>query len=214
MPVRFTDRADGDLAVTGDRDVLEERRRRVVAAPWTWLTQVHGARVVTVHEPGEHAGTAADGAVTATPGCPLAIHTADCVPVVLSGPRAVGVAHAGWRGLLQGVVQRTVAALVELGARPAELVAEIGPCIRARCYEFSPADLDQVARAAAPAVRSTTAWGTAALDLPAGVRAALGQAGVEQVCDQGICTACSPRHWSYRARGDCARQAAVAWLPT
>lgn len=212
MPVRFTDRADGDLAVTGERGVLEERRQRVVAAPWTWLNQVHGARVVTVHEPGEHAGAEADGAVTTTPGCALAIHTADCVPVVLSGPRAAGVAHAGWRGLVDGVVEHTVAALAELGAKPSELVAEIGPCIRPRCYEFSPTDLDQVAGPAGPEVRATTAWGTAALDLAAGVRVALGRAGVHCMRDEGICTACSPRHWSYRARGDRARQAAVAWL--
>jgi len=209
---RFTDRSNGDLAVAGDPVVLAARRARIVDAPWTWLRQVHGATVVTVTEPGEHAGAEADAAVTAVRGAPIAVHTADCVPVVLRGPGVVGVAHAGWRGLAGGVVERTVKAMADLGAAPSAVAAELGPCIRARCYEFSPDHLDQVAATVGPEVRSTTAWGTPALDVPAGVRAVLARAGVLHVTDQGVCTACSPNHWSHRARGEAERQAAVAWL--
>jgi copper oxidase (laccase) domain-containing protein len=110
------------------------------------------------------------------------------------------------------VVERTVEAMGALGAAPADVTAEIGPCIRARCYEVGADDLDTVVKAVGPEVRSATAWGTPALDVPAGVLVALARAGVEQVHDQGVCTACSPQHWSYRARGDAERQAAVAWL--
>jgi YfiH family protein len=205
----FTGRAHGDLAVAGEPGPLAARRAAVVDRPWTWLRQVHGARVVTVTEPGEHAGVEADAAVTVVPGAALAVHTADCGPVVLVGPGAVGVAHAGWRGLVEGVVEATAEAMAALG-HPAERLV-LGPCVRPRCYEFGPAELDQVAARYGDGVRATTAWGTPALDLGAGVRAAAERLGLD-VHDDGTCTACSPAHWSYRARGDAGRQAAVAWL--
>ncbi|HVX17085.1 MAG TPA: polyphenol oxidase family protein [Acidimicrobiales bacterium] len=212
MPVRFTDRSHGDLAVDLDDEVLAPRRARVVDAPWTWLRQVHGAQVVVVTRPGQHAGVAADAAVTRVAGAPLAIHTADCAPVVMSAPGVVGVAHAGWRGLAAGILDRMVDTMIDLGADPAALAAAIGPCIRPRCYEFGTAELADVVAAVGPDVRSTTSWGTPALDLPAGVQAALARRGVSRVDDAGTCTACSPVHWSHRARRDASRQATVAWL--
>lgn len=204
---------DGDLAVDGDRSLLAERRRKVVDLPWTWLRQMHGADVVTVSRPGEHAGAPADAAVTAQRGAVLAVHTADCVPVLLASPHAVGAIHAGWRGLAAGVVEATVKALCEFGAAPTAVVAHVGPCIRARCYEFSAADLDAVAAGLGDHIRATTAWGTPALDLVGGVQAALAAAGVSEVRDAATCTACSPVHFSHRARGDCGRQAGLVWLP-
>src|SRR5690606_38845563 len=71
-----TTRADGDLAVGLPDAALSPRRAAVVDRPWTWLRQVHGADVVTVTSPGEHAGTEADAAVTAVPGAVLAVTTA------------------------------------------------------------------------------------------------------------------------------------------
>jgi hypothetical protein len=62
-----------------------------------------------------------------------------------------------------------------------------------------------------PEVRATTAWGTPALDLPAAVAAAVAEHGLT-LDDRGTCTACSPSHWSYRARADVGRQALVAWV--
>lgn len=206
-----TTRADGDLAVTGEEPGLTARRRAVVDLPWTWLTQVHGADVVTVTEPGEHAGAPADAAVTAVPGAALAVTTADCVPVVLLADGAVGVAHAGWKGLLGGVVGNAVAAMAALGHPPVR--AAIGPCIRPERYEFGAADLDAVAARWGDDVRGTTAAGTPALDVAAGVRRALAEAGVTDVADDGTCTAAgADRFWSYRARGEAGRIATVAWL--
>lgn len=207
---RFTSAADGDLARTVPAEVLARRRRTVADHPWTWLHQVHGTTVVTVNEPGQHAGTDADGAVTAVPGAALAAHSADCGPVVLLGQGAVGVAHAGWRGLLGGVIAETVAAMARLGTGSVRAV--IGPCIRPRCYRFSSGDLDRVAAAVGDSVRSHTASGEPALDLASGITAALHAAGVDEVADTGTCTACSPVHYSHRARRDRSRQAAVAWL--
>src|SRR5690606_29622346 len=79
----FTDTGDGDLNVRGEAAALRLRRDAVAAGPWTWLDQVHGAEVVVVGAPGEHAGRPADAAVTAAPGAVLAVHTADCGGVLL-----------------------------------------------------------------------------------------------------------------------------------
>ncbi len=211
---RFTDRSHGDLAIRSAGD-LGRRRRSLVDAPWTWLQQVHGAVVAVVGHAGEHAGTAADAAVTNQPGAPLAVQVADCAPLVLvgtsaAGATAVGVVHAGWRGLGDGVVEAAVEALRRLGATG--VTAHIGPHIRSRCYEFGAADLDTVAGAVGPVVRGETAWGAPALDLTAGLHHVLEAAGVSTVVDAGTCTACSPMHYSHRAQGDTGRQAAVVWL--
>lgn len=122
----------------------------------------------------------------------------------------VGVAHAGWRGLVAGVLEATVSAMVDLGATT--ITADVGAHIRARCYEFSPAELDVVAGRYGDRVRSTTAWGAPALDVTEAVRAALEGVGVP-VTDAGGCTACEPRrYFSHRARGDRGRHVSVVAL--
>lgn len=206
---RFTDATLGSLAVDLPAHDLAPRRSAVVDLPWTWLRQEHGATVVVVHEPGEHAGAIADAAVAVGPGAAVAVHTADCGPVLLRGDGAVGVVHAGWRGLAAGVVEATIEAMAAVGAPATE--ACIGPLIRARCYEFGVHELDLVAERCGPTVRATTAWGTPALDVAAGISAICAAAGLE-VVDEGTCTACSPHHFSHRARGDVGRQALVAWI--
>jgi hypothetical protein len=205
----WTSRADGDLA--GDlarlpRDVLSDAPR-----PWTWLRQVHGAHVVVVTTPGEHAGVEADAAVTATPGCSLAVRTADCAPVVLRGARSVGVVHAGWRGLLGDVVGRAAQAMAQLGDPAVQ--AHLGPCIRAGCYEFAGPERVALVERFGPAVAGTTTWGTPSLDLPAAVAAALAEVGVLEVEDTSGCTACDRRWYSHRARAETERVATVAWMP-
>ncbi|QXC62266.1 polyphenol oxidase family protein [Aquihabitans sp. G128] len=204
-----TDRGHGDLALRVEPADLAARRAAIIDAPWTWLRQVHGAGVVTVRHPGEHAGAEADAAVTVAPGAPIAVQTADCAPILLVADGGVGVVHAGWRGLVEGVIEAAADALVTAGAPP--YAAVLGPCIRARCYEFGRADLARVAERYGPTVHARTGWGTPALDVSAGVRTACERLGLT-FTDCGICTACSPDHWSYRARADASRQALVAWL--
>jgi len=139
--------------------------------------------------------------------------SADCAPVALASREGVvGVAHAGWRGLLGGVLERAVAAMRALGA--GEIEAVLGPCIRPPCYEFGADDLDRVAARLGDGVRGRTASGAPALDLPAGVGAALERAGVDDLRDVGLCTACTPGYFSHRARGDRGRQALALWRPT
>ena len=202
----------GGDAVTNVRPDVAERRRAVVDLPWTWLRQVHGADVARVEGPGDKAGWRADAAVTAAEGCALAVLTADCAPVALASAEGViGVAHAGWRGVLAGVLEATVDEMRALGAT--DVRALVGPCVRAGCYAFGPAELDDVAARLGDGVRATTTDGQPALDLPAAVRTALRRAGIEpgDVGDVGTCTACSTQHFSWRARKEQQRQAAVVW---
>ncbi len=205
---RFTERQDGDLAVRAEG--VERRRSDVVDLPWTWLNQVHGSTVVTVDRPGRHAGAQADAAVTAHAGVVVAVQTGDCAPIALLAPGAVGVVHAGWRGLAAGVVTNAVDALRRLSNGPIRAV--LGPCIHAECYEFGGDDLDALAGQFGDAVRGVTRQGSPALDLPAATTIALSRSGVVSIDDVHCCTSCSSRHWSYRARGDAGRQALVAWM--
>jgi len=167
--------------------------------------------VVEVDGPGHRAGAAADGAVTAALGAALVVRTADCAPVALLAGEVVGVAHAGWRGLLAGVVEATVTRMRDLGA--AEVTGIVGPCISARRYEFRGRELDELVDRYGPAVRAATVEGTPALDLRAGVHAALAAVGAKPDGRPVPCTASGPeRFFSHRARADTGRQAAFVWL--
>lgn len=144
------------------------------------------------------------------PGSALAVQAADCAPVVLRCDGAIGVVHAGWRGIMRGVVRAAVTSLRVVG--DGEVSAVIGPCIRPHAYTFGEDDLAVVADLLGDGVRGTAADGAPALDLPAAVRAGLAATGVDDVEDGGVCTVCSPVHYSYRARAETARHAAVVWL--
>jgi copper oxidase (laccase) domain-containing protein len=154
--------------------------------------------------------------VTSHPDAVLCILTADCAPLSFTSPEGVrGVAHAGWRGLADGVVAATADALRARGASRIEVA--LGPCIHPECYEFSPVDLDEVARRLGDHVRAETADGRPALDLPGAVRVAVADAGAVLVEDARSCTACAidadgrPRWFSHRARQEAERQALVQW---
>lgn len=183
----------------------------IAPGPVTWLEQVHGNEVVVVRHPGDMAGRTADAAVTTARGAVLAVRTADCAPVALGSPEGVvGLAHAGWRGLLAGIVEATVAVMREMGA--AQVEAAIGPCIAAHAYAFSRSDLVLLKDRYGTEVEGTTSDGCPALDLPRAVRAALEASGVGGVSESGTCTHCSPEHWSWRARRELGRQATLLWL--
>ena len=198
--IAFTNRADGDFHVDRADDEL---RRHVFDGDWTGLRQVHGGAVTVVDHLGAGAGGEADASVTGLLDAVLCVQTADCVPVVLVGDGVVGIAHAGWRGLVEGVILNAVAAVGELGGgTPA---AMIGPCIRPGSYEFGEDELARVEAAVGGAARATTADGSPALDMAAATTHALRRAGVEHIDDLGIDTA-DEAYFSHRVRGDTGRQ--------
>jgi YfiH family protein len=105
------------------------------------LYQVHSAAAVVVEEPWKPGEAPhADAAVTRTPGVALGILTADCAPVLFADETAgvIGVAHAGWRGALDGILEAAVDAMCGLGAVPGRINAALGPTIQKASYEVGP----------------------------------------------------------------------------
>src|SRR5690606_18227229 len=198
----------GDKAshVQANRDAL----RRFLPGDPVWLNQVHGCEV---HDPDHYAdvppGTPppvpnADAAITMQYGRVLAVMTADCLPVVLASidGRALGVAHAGWRGLAAGVLENTLAALRE--RHPAALAwrAWIGPAIGPRHFEVGAdvfaafADHDEQAAHFFAETVPGTKW---LAGLPSLARHRLQRAGVESIELSGYCTYSRPElFYSYR----------------
>ncbi|MEI6640540.1 MAG: peptidoglycan editing factor PgeF [Novosphingobium sp.] len=120
----------------------ENRRRagNAVLAGARLLTcyQIHSPDVVTVTAPWDDADRPkADALVTCQPGLLLGVLTADCAPVLFHDPEAgvIGAAHAGWKGAIGGVTDRTVEAMEALGADRARIAAVVGPCIAQTSYE-------------------------------------------------------------------------------
>jgi YfiH family protein len=187
---------------------------------WAWLHQVHGATVVAGEDHTSGEPPKADAAVTARSGVPLVVQSADCAPIALATDDAVAVVHAGWPGLVEGVISRAVVRLREIsrgGVRGgatggSDVRAALGPCVHACCYEFGRDDLDRVIAALDESVEARTSDGLLALDIPAAVRVALDRVGVTEVHDVDVCTFTSPDHFSYRRDGTTGRQALVAVL--
>ncbi|CAM8671829.1 peptidoglycan editing factor PgeF [Sphingobium sp.] len=130
--------ADERDAVLRNRDLA--RDALLPGATLVTVRQVHSPDVVTVTAPiaeGERPG--ADALVTDRRGLVLGILTADCVPVLFADATAgvVGAAHAGWKGAIGGVTDRTIDAMVALGADPARIACAIGPCIGRVSYEVT-----------------------------------------------------------------------------
>lgn len=157
------------------------------------VKQVHSARALAVTAPfAADALPEADALVTATPGLVLGIVTADCAPVLLADAAGtvIGAAHAGWRGAFGGVLEATVAAMEQLGARRSTIRAVIGPTIAQPSYEVDAGFRDRFL-AADSANASFFAAGRAdhwQFDLPGYARARLLACGVAAVEDTGIDT--------------------------
>ncbi len=214
--VRCSERCDGDYAVHSNPEVLARARGYLAPGAWTWLQQVHGANVVVVDEPGAECGAPADASVTNCVDAVLSVQTADCAPLVLASESLVGLVHAGWRGIVEGVIGATFDSLRSFGGE--EIHALLGPCISPAGYQFGLAELDLVASVAGDSVRSTTNDGLPALDLRAAVLAQCGEAGVSSFSVVGPRNSATPfdtadsRWYSHRTRGEPQRQATVAWL--
>lgn len=197
-----------NLAVrVGDEraDVMENRRRAAAAAGFdperlALALQVHAADVLDV-APGK-AGVLgeADGLFAATPGPVLAILAADCAPVALWGSRGVAIVHAGWRGLVAGVVAKGVERVGEVHA------AWVGPAIHACCYEVGPEVVDAFEAAGLPVHDDRH------VDPGRAAGAALSAAGVESVAVSDVCTSCDRRFFSYRRDGVTGRHGAFVSL--
>jgi YfiH family protein len=201
---------DVPAAVAANREIL---RQRAGARP-VWLRQVHGRRVVDLDlEPGRLPAEA-DAALARKPGVACVVMTADCLPVLFCDLHGtvVAAAHAGWRGLLAGVLEATVAAMKVPGR---ELMAWLGPAIGPQAFEvggevreaFTGADAD-----AAAAFRPS-AGGKWLADIYRLARQRLAGQGVVRVSGGGFCTVSdAARFFSHRRDGRTGRMASLVWL--
>ena len=196
---------DDPLAVQRNREKLLSR---LPAAP-QWLRQVHGTQVVTCSRASSEEREA-DGLVSSSPGQVCAILTADCLPVLFcnrTGNR-VAVAHAGWRGLAQGVLQATVRQMDEA---PGEIMAWLGPAIGPEVYEVGEDVWQAFPEEQGICFRKNgETW---MLDLYGVARRILTHLGITSVYGGRFCTfSDSERFFSYRRDGVTGRMASVIWL--
>lgn len=167
------------------------------------IRQVHGHNIITATGQNIDEGASVvevDGAVTNTPGVPLAVRTADCLPVFIYDPRqkCIGLVHAGWRGSQKGIVVNAVKRMSEnWGCDPQDLCVAFGPGIRSCCYEVGP-QLKNIFP------QETISRNHAHyLDLALVNKNQLVVQGVEEenIYDCQICSCCEERFFSYRREG-------------
>lgn len=211
---------DAPAAVLANR----ERFAAAIAATPVFLRQVHGDRVVRIDASMAAAQPeAADASWTCEPGVACTVLVSDCLPVLLAAPqgRAVGAAHAGWRGLAAGVVERCAEAVCAgADCEPGELVAWLGPCIGPDAFEVGAdvlrafgsdaAPRDQERFRYAPRSEGDPRWRA---DLSGLARDRLAAFGVERVSGGRWCTVRDrSRFFSYRRDGVTGRMAAAVWI--
>lgn len=170
--------------------------------------QVHGSQVaLVVPDDRGRVLPATDALITDTPGVALMLRFADCLPVLLYDPvrRAIGLAHAGWKGTIKGIAGKTVSGMMEaFGSRPADIIAGLGPCIGPCCYQVG-AEVIELVKASfnhwQGLIRSQRD-GSFHFDLWEANRRQLAEIGVEEIERIQLCTACrTDEFFSHRAEG-------------
>ncbi|MFM0117994.1 peptidoglycan editing factor PgeF [Paraburkholderia sp. RL18-101-BIB-B] len=195
-----------------------------------WLEQIHGAGIVRAEDvlAQAHANgtpTRADASVTDRPGTVCVVMVADCMPVLFcdEAGRAVGAAHAGWRGLAAGIVEQTAQRVAELaGVEAGALHAYLGPSIGPDAFEVGADVRDAFTNGVGVAQRDATANafvehphnpGKYLADLPALARLRLQRLGVTRIVGGDLCTVTQrERFYSYRRDRETGRMAALIWL--
>lgn len=205
---------DDPTAVEQNRGLL---RAHLPAEP-AWLAQVHGTRVLDLSsEYQQQVVPEADASIACRPDRVCTIMSADCLPVLLADCRGtqVGAAHAGWRGLAQGVIEQTVAAMRASGAD--QLTAWLGPAIGPQAFEVGIevrrafAHLGPQAEAAFIPVPGKADKFLA--DLPGLARMVLRRSGVTQVSGGQDCTVSDPtKFYSFRRDQVTGRMASLIWI--
>ena len=202
--------------VDDDADAVRENRLRFRAfcnlpSEPRWLRQVHGSQVLV--DPAAGAVAEADAVITRKKGVVCVVQAADCLPVIFASTDSaeVAVAHAGWRGLVSGVLEETVCAM---SADPANLFAWLGPAISQAAFEVGGEVRQQFLAhdAAADECFAENERGRWQADLYGLARMRLSGLGVAQVSGGEYCTFSEPeRFFSYRRDGACGRMASFVY---
>ncbi|QWP78660.1 peptidoglycan editing factor PgeF [Lysobacter sp. K5869] len=210
----YGEQRDEPAAVLRNRELLAQAA--ALPSPPRWLHQVHGVGVVRFDGDAPAGEPEGDAAVTSTPGTVLAILTADCLPVLFAAEDGgeIGGAHAGWRGLADGMLEATVAAM---RSEPARLRAWLGPAAGPQRYEIG-AEVREAflaVDAAAETAFVATKPGHWRVDLYALARQRLARAGVraDHIHGGGLCTISEPdRFYSHRRDRRTGRMATLIWM--
>lgn len=199
---------DNPAHVAANRDLL---RQRLPAEP-CWLRQVHGIVAVDAATAGKN--VEADASLSRRAGTVCAVMTADCLPVLFCdrAGTVVAAAHAGWRGLLSGVLEQTIAGM---SVANNELLAWLGPAIGPANFEVG-GEVRQAfvdSDGAASAAFRAHGRGKWLADLELLARQRLNSAGVSAIFGGGMCTVNdTARFFSYRRDGVTGRMASLIWL--
>ncbi|HZF79075.1 MAG TPA: peptidoglycan editing factor PgeF [Rubrivivax sp.] len=213
------------VAVGDDPVAVAHNRSRfstLLGAQPVWLRQVHGQAVLRLHD-GQPREEPADAAWTTVPGIACTVQVADCLPVLFAvrDGRAVGAAHAGWRGLAGGVLEATIEAICRgTAAAPADLFVWLGPCIGPRrfqvgadvlrAFEHHPDGPPGGCFVARPRADGEPRW---LADLQQLAHHRLTAAGVVHITRAAGCTVEEPSaFFSFRRDGVTGRMAAAVWL--
>ncbi|WP_287880661.1 peptidoglycan editing factor PgeF [Aquitalea sp.] len=200
---------DDPEAVAANRELLRSQLPNEPA----WLNQVHGTHVVNATEVGDSL-LDADASYSVTAGTVCVVMTADCLPVLLCNDTGsvVAAAHAGWRGLCDGVLEASVAAT---GVEPSSLMAWLGPAIGPDAFEVG-AEVRAAFMAADPAAdQAFDAIGEDKYlaDIYMLARQRLAALGIERVYGGDFCTVIDrERFFSYRRDKITGRMASLIWL--
>ena len=199
---------DKEENVFKNREILAEN----LAMPLVYIQATHSPNVVNVQSefPEVHVDT--DALVTRETNLGLVIMSADCAASVLVDPigHVVGVVHAGWQGMLVGVVANAVEGMFDLGAEPENLKAIIGPTISAQNFLATQERFDEV-KDIVPTAAVKLANGQLAVDIRKGVKHQLAQYQIKTT-DLNICTFDTPELFSFRRDPETGRNATVVWL--
>lgn len=218
MPFIFTSRLGGvskapfDSANMGlhvgdnPADVATNRETltRQIGMPIAFMEQVHGDTVVLVED--NLKTPTCDALITTHHNLALAVMVADCIPLLLKSDVAVAAVHVGRKGLMNGIVRKTIEAMRDLGAEV--IYSYIGPNICGNCYEVSKEIFKEVV-AKYPSADSSQRTGKFTLDLVAGLKSDLKDT---SLLDHSSCVFEDPKTFSYRRDGITGRQAGVIWM--
>ena len=194
--------------VNKNRELLSE----FLEMPLVFIGATHSPNVVNVKSeyPIIHKDT--DALVTREKNLGLVIMSADCAPIVLVDPIAhvVGVVHAGWQGMLVGVIENSVEGMLDLGAETQNMKAIIGPTISAKNFSATKERFEEV-KSKEPSAAVILPNGELAVDIRKGVKTQLAKYQIKTT-DLNICTFENKELFSFRRDAVTGRNATVAWL--
>lgn len=192
---------DGSL----DCDNLEAYRKSLgIKEKAVLMNQIHGGTVAIVKDGKVEQVSETDGLVTNKKSIPLAVRTADCLPIMFYDPvkEVIGIAHAGYRGLLNHIIENTITHLVaHFNCNPKDILVGIGPSIETKCYEVGKEVIEKFEKTFPEFEnRYVSKEGKFYLNLRGIAQQCLIKKGIlkEQIEVMDVCTKCDPNFYSYR----------------